>query len=258
MKAFFFGDNQLYGVYHMANPTNEKSSGVVLCNPIGLEYMRSYWAIKQLANKLARAGYHVLRFDYSHTGNSAGSSGDATTGIWIEDIKTALKELGELSGIKQFSIIGLRFGALLAVSVSESIKLDSLILWDPVFSGSEHLSMLETLNSQALQDNMRYHKTRLVDASNCDLLGYPYPEILRNSILQQKIAEQSKPRAQRSFCVFSDRQSELDYRTKKPISSEIQINSILTEDAGDWSDLKSVNNALVVGPILNTIIENVK
>ena len=80
MNPFFFGSSErpLYGVHHPPRERGPRESGVVLCYPMGQEYMRSHRAFRQLANLLTRKGHHVFRFDYFATGDSSGASGEGT------------------------------------------------------------------------------------------------------------------------------------------------------------------------------------
>ena len=70
--------------------------------------MRTHKAARQLAMMLAKAGYHLLRFDYSGTGDSAGAGEDVTIAQWLEDIATAADELKETSGVSRIPFVGLR------------------------------------------------------------------------------------------------------------------------------------------------------
>jgi len=67
MNVFYFGagERRLFGVYTPARHGGRR--GAVLCPPWGQEYLRAHRSIAQLANTLATAGVHVLRFDYSGT-----------------------------------------------------------------------------------------------------------------------------------------------------------------------------------------------
>jgi len=252
MHALLFGERQLYGVYHEPSPLNERDSAILLCSPIGLEYIRSYWALKQLANKLSRAGHHVLRFDYSHTGNSAGASNKVTVENWLEDIKTALKELRALSGIRRYSIVGLRFGALLAASAAESQKLENLILWDPVISGPEHLHALQKLDSQ------RFNRSQDLTSPDVELLGFPYPSSLKTSIEAQNLIEKKFPDNLQIHCVVSEERPDLLNTLELISASGARIDCTVTADAGHWDEFRSVEDALIVNPILDTIVEKVK
>ena len=208
MNSFFFGKKGLYGVYHEANPECEKDSGIVLCHPLGLEYIRCYWAIKQLAVRLARDGHHVIRFDYSHTGNSAGENHEANIDMWCEDILTALQELQDIASTQYISLAGLRFGALLAVKFSESYPLENIVLWEPVISGSDYLRQLQFLNDQELVNQFRYIQPREQHPGAVDLLGFPYPAILRESMSKESLIEK-KNRFSKSYYYSGTRK----YRT---------------------------------------------
>src|SRR5215217_413896 len=81
MNPLYFGSSQkpLYGVYHppKSQPGRPvRTTGVVLCYPLGQEYMRAHRAFRQLATLLTKSGFPVLRFDYYGTGDSGGD-GDA-------------------------------------------------------------------------------------------------------------------------------------------------------------------------------------
>ena len=60
---------QRLGIYHAPRASVAGEGGVVLCAPIGQEYMRTHRPLRQLALALADAGLHVLRFDYHGTGD---------------------------------------------------------------------------------------------------------------------------------------------------------------------------------------------
>ena len=76
MKPVFFNNKnqrQLYGVHHSPRANKLAPRAIVFCPPLGQEYIRTHWACKLLAKQLARGGAHVLRFDWSGHGNSAGN-----------------------------------------------------------------------------------------------------------------------------------------------------------------------------------------
>ncbi len=85
--SFFFGDAErtLYGVHHHPSTTSQQIA-ILLCYPLGHEYMRSHRAFVRLSDQLAVKGFHVLRFDYFSTGDSAGDDGEACLDDWLGDI----------------------------------------------------------------------------------------------------------------------------------------------------------------------------
>jgi len=142
MNPFYFGPSErpLFGAYTRGRDVEGPSHGVLLCYPIGSEYMRAHRAFRQLNNLLNRAGMHVLRFDYSCTGDSAGAGREADFETWLEDIDWALDELQDTSLCDRMSVLGLRWGATLAaLAARERDDVEHLVLWDPIVSGPEFL-----------------------------------------------------------------------------------------------------------------------
>jgi pimeloyl-ACP methyl ester carboxylesterase len=63
---------------------------------------------------------------------------------WENDIKSAIAELGSITGSTRVSLIGLRLGATLAAKVAVWLdpRVNSLVLWDPVVDGRAYLDEL--------------------------------------------------------------------------------------------------------------------
>jgi len=139
MHPQFFGnsnsDPSLYGVYHSPHRTTDAPPrAVVICSPLGQEYLRSHWAIKLLAKQLARGGAHVLRFDLSGHGNSPGNIDDLQSlQTWTNDIGQAVDWIREKSNATNVMLLGLRFGAMLsAPAAKQRHDVHSLVAWEPV------------------------------------------------------------------------------------------------------------------------------
>ena len=109
MNAFFFGrsERSLFGVYHPPQGKTDRKAGIVLCCPMGQEYMRSHRAFRQLANLLSRKGYHVLRFDWFGTGDSMGGSSEFSVRSCLDDLDVAIMELRDNAELEQVSLVGL-------------------------------------------------------------------------------------------------------------------------------------------------------
>lgn len=146
MTPFLFGtpERRLFGVYHPAFTSRATVRAAVLCYPWGHEYIYAHRSMVKLASVLAENGYHVLRFDYFGTGDSAGDAVEVTLDGCREDILTAAEELMDMSGGESVSLIGLRLGASLAaeVAVEDRGLIDRLVLWDPVVCGPEYVTAL--------------------------------------------------------------------------------------------------------------------
>jgi dienelactone hydrolase len=132
-----FGDlvSPLFGWYHPPAGVR-RTGGIVICNPIGDDLCRSHRPLRHLAERLARAGFPVLRFDYRGTGDSAGDEHepDRVAG-WLKDIALAAEELRARSAVARVSLVGLRAGATLAAVAAGSLEVESVVLWSGYPSG---------------------------------------------------------------------------------------------------------------------------
>lgn len=140
MNPFYFGPSKrpLFGVFSQARNAQSRPGAVLLCYPILGEYLRAHRAFRQLNNLLNRAGFSVLRFDYSCTGDSAGKGEAARFEDWIDDVGWAVDELRDMVGVDRVSLVGLRFGASIgALASAERSEVDRLVLWDPIISGRD-------------------------------------------------------------------------------------------------------------------------
>jgi pimeloyl-ACP methyl ester carboxylesterase len=136
MTAFHFGSRQrrLFGYYESAQANFGKERAVLLCHPMNNEQVFAYRTMRQLAARLVRTGFHVLRFDYFGTGDSYGETGEADLAGCCEDIETAIEELKDITGVTKVNLAGLRLGANLSALVAayRPKEISKLILWEPV------------------------------------------------------------------------------------------------------------------------------
>src|SRR5262245_36025361 len=118
MGATFFGTSKdpLFGIYHPPKGGKLRDVGIIFCNPAPQQYMRTHWAFRKLADMLCRQGFHVFRFDYFGTGDSAGDSAAGTLAIWRQNIQSAAQELRDMASIKKVSAVGFQLGATLAAT----------------------------------------------------------------------------------------------------------------------------------------------
>lgn len=186
----FFGsaERSLFGIYHPPAGAVPRRAAVLLCNPGPQEQYQTHFAYVKLARMLSREGMHVLRFDYFGTGDSAGSSRDATLGQWVDDIDTAAEELRDVSGIRRISLVGSRLGAILSLrAVRRGLRATTVVLWDPISSGAAYLAALQSAQRRVLdgltypEDNTRPHD---------ELLGYPMPSAMRAAVLEMRLLDE--------------------------------------------------------------------
>jgi dienelactone hydrolase len=135
---FFGGAEHLAGWLTPGVPgASPRRCAVLLCPPVGHEYMCSHRAFRRLALDLASQGFPVMRFDYYGTGNSAGEPGtESLVPRWTASVLYAADALREWSGCDTLAFVGLRFGANLAVAAAAGRNdVSSLVLWSPCVNG---------------------------------------------------------------------------------------------------------------------------
>ncbi len=193
IQPFFFGTpgQQLYGCYHPATQTHDFA--LLLCPPLGDEYVRAHRANRLLAARLARAGVPVLRFDYYGTGDSMGVDTDATLAQWHANIVQAIDELKRRSGLKRVMLAGLRLGAALALLASVGrADVVGAALWEPVINGAAYLAELR----EAHEHKLFYIASASPPpaSSSSELLGFSFsPSFLREIEALDLLSITAKP-----------------------------------------------------------------
>jgi len=135
--------------------TPHRSLGVVLCAPVGWEMIASHRSHRALADLLCSLGFHVLRFDYPGTGDSAGDEIDpGRLRAWLDGIGFAAAELKRRAGIAEICLVGVRFGAVLSALFAGQGDAESpaaMVLWAPFLKGRAYLREVrayQALNEQ--------------------------------------------------------------------------------------------------------------
>jgi hypothetical protein len=156
MIPFHFGpaERSLFGLFHPAEGASSDDRAVLLCNPFGQEAVRSHRIYRVLAERLARGGIAVLRFDYHATGDSPGADSDGDIAGWVLDTRTALRELARRSGARRVICVGARLGAVMAARAATGLaELRRLVLWDPIVNGPDYLELLRLKHVEALESS---------------------------------------------------------------------------------------------------------
>ena len=123
----------LFAWYH-APVAPRRSCAVLLAGAIGWEGAVTHRAMRHLAERLAAAGFPVLRYDHAGQGDSAlGDQDKDLVRAWIDGSRAALDRLQALSGVTELAIAGLRMGGTLALAAAaERGGVASAVLVGPV------------------------------------------------------------------------------------------------------------------------------
>lgn len=144
---FGTGSRALFGWLHAPGGAS-RGAGVVLLNPIGDDYVRAHRPFRHLAERLAKAGFWVLRFDFHGTGDSSGAETDpGRVEAWLQDVGLAERELRERSGVSDVALVGLRLGGTVAAAArAVQGEVDDLVLWNPYPGGAAFVSEVTKLD----------------------------------------------------------------------------------------------------------------
>jgi len=248
MNAFYFGrsDHSLFGVYHPPKGRTARDHGIVLCYPLGQEYMRSHRAFRQLANLLSRRGYHVLRFDYFGTGDSMGEGEAVRVAHCLADVETAIEELKDNANVDRVSLIGLRVGAAFAMLAGgPRADVDSIVLWDPVVDGERYRKAL--LGDEALDD-------QAVRGS----LGFPLSGALARELdalsLRDASGDARELAVERVSVLVSSEEEEYQTLQQSWRNAGVRFEFECIPSGGNWNEVDNFGSALVPQELIQGIV----
>ncbi|MEM9588380.1 MAG: phosphopantetheine-binding protein, partial [Planctomycetota bacterium] len=199
--GFFPSDGRsLYRVHH---PPVRESLGraVLICQPYGHEYARAYRNLQQLSVQLAQHGVHVLRFDYTGTGQSELSCHEANGSLWLDDVRHAAEHLRELSQVNEIDVLGVRLGAMLAANATLG-SVNQVAFWDPLTSGESFLKLLDGFHENMLTNLSVFRVVRrrgMLDQA----FGHEWTSAKRRSIAELRFNGQPCFKAKRMTLYLS-------------------------------------------------------
>lgn len=253
MSAFFFGSSEhsLFGFYHQ--PTNRpvRRDGVVLCNPMGREYLQTHRSMKQLAGRLSELGHHVLRFDYSGTGDSAGEGVDATFSTWRCDVETAVDELKAIGDVDRISLGGVRVGAALAAQVAaDRDDVEDVILWNPVVHGRGYLDELLEQRGMNGAPPGPAEETGVIGVE-----GFPLGARLRKELAGVDLTALDTLRVARALVVASEELDEFRELGDHLAALGADVTRVHRPGAEGWEDPGRMGTVVLAPAIVSTIVD---
>jgi len=121
-------------------PQKPTDHAVIICPPVGHEFINSYRGLRHLADGFAKAGITAFRLDYQGVGDSSGLDTDPhRIHNWLTSIEHLNDFIREHCAINHVSLFGLRMGATLASMLAEKMDIVSLLCWVPVVEGRRYI-----------------------------------------------------------------------------------------------------------------------
>ena len=185
IEPFFYGDRGALAFYH---PSSDPAATrlMVLCPPLFDEYRRTYKALSDLATACAANGVHVLRIDYSGTGEAQGMLSDVSAQDWIDDITQAIEEGIALTGADSAILVGVRFGATLAAQVNHP-AVDRFVFWDPLENGETYLAWLDQLEQRSRERHLNLAKMVNREPEDISYACFQLSDSLSTSLISLKL-----------------------------------------------------------------------
>ncbi|MCW2671599.1 MAG: hypothetical protein JWP14_188 [Frankiales bacterium] len=155
----------------VTGPRGPGTHGAVLVPPLGYEYWTTFATLRDLAWKLADHGILALRFDYEGTGDSAGEPWDENLlEVWRADLRRAVDHVRQ-RGCSSVTLVGIRFGAMLALIEASIVGADAVVALAPVVSGKRYVRELSLLGNRVPDDDPRDGRAGSLVSG-----GLPFPD----------------------------------------------------------------------------------
>ncbi len=174
-------DRQIF-VMHYSPDDTLRQEVIIICPPAPQEIMRSQASLGQLARRLQEDGFHVVRFDYSGTGDSEGNADSISLDQWHQDVLSIAGWAKFHLRYQKLSLIGLRLGASMAIRASQHLDIDRLVLWDPVIDGLNYLYAMERSHKKMFELNVIEAPFASSRYSPEQCWGFPWTEAWRSEL----------------------------------------------------------------------------
>lgn len=209
-KMGFFTNRRDKKLFYSLVMPDKYSRVWVFCNPFLEEKTYTQSVYKYFADFLVRSGDAVIRFDYQGDGDSEGILEDIDLDDWCDDIVDATKFVGNICNNPSFNLFGLRLGGSLAWNVARKIKIDQILLWDPIIDGDDYLNQLLRFNLTAqlstygkVKEDRSVLRQNLKEGKVVNILGYEVNARLSNSLSNIQLSNKITPESDINIVISS-------------------------------------------------------
>lgn len=254
-------DREVLAIHQAADPKTVRRGAYILCRPIGQEGARTVAMYRVLSERLARAGCEVWRFDYHGTGDAPGEEAHQTLHGWVQDVLTVHGHaMAKATGPVQW--FGMSLGATVALqaAVQAANRPKGLVLWEPVFNGSDYTQALLAGHRRELAREFGcswaqlLHQRRVSEpALPGDVLGFDFGEHLSKQLLELNglpLASVLRRGVQVVVAVHDDQKGRIEPGVKSP---DLRIHAIQTRT--DWMSSQAMGTAIVPPDAIQTLMD---
>lgn len=179
MRAEFIGEpgHRLFAL--LRAPDQGTGACTLVVPPFAEEMNKSRRIVTEFAQHEREQGRGVLSIDLSGTGDSEGSLEHARIEDWIDELASAVA-WSAAKGWRVDSVLGIRFGAILAAALARRRDLDlaRLVFWQPVTSGARMIDQFLRIRVMASRLEDDRHESvaalrgKLQVGESVDVAGY--------------------------------------------------------------------------------------
>jgi len=232
-----------------------RDHAVLLCNPFGQEAIRAHRLYRVLGDRLTAAGFHVLRFDYYGSGDSAGDDAAFDLDGAIADAVAAGNLLLQRSRAGKLSCLGLRLGGNIAALASShwAEALDHLLLFEPVAEGGSHLLALQQSNADTMAGmfgsrwriDPALRQFNLPDPGG-EALGFALTPACKAQIAERIGLHQPWPgRARNTIILTPQVDAFTAWTAKRDLLASPRLHVAPSDSDIDWATNSALNTAIV-------------
>jgi len=203
-----------------------------------------------------KAGFHVLRFDYYGSGDSAGSRLDGDVSQWKSDIYATINEIKTRGNIDRVGMVGFRVGATMSMLAALEIgNIYSIVLIDPIFDGDAYVEELKMLHKDMLHYAHVKEKYSEQDQDITELLGFPYSSNMINDFINLKPPTDEKMPAERMLII----ESHIKYKQRN-LKNYLEITGadvsyLQMHEPSLWVWVEDFTRTIVPNDLIKNVIE---
>lgn len=265
MTPFFFGAAQrrLFGAFHMGEGAPSAGAAVLLCNPFGQEAIRTHRLYRVLADRLARSGVAVMRFEYFGTGDSAGEDVDGELEGWSDDVVAAHQELIRRSMAGRVFWMGGRLGAAIALRTLPHLtgEVERLVVWDPVVDGEGYGRLLKTRHAERLKEvflrndpSWRASIDAQVDSLLAEASGFPVSPLLGDQLASLQPTGLNVPRSLELRALVDPDDASVLAWLRRQQDRGVSVHEMPMKRTFDWMEHEAAHGALVPAQALQHLL----
>ncbi|HWP20993.1 MAG TPA: alpha/beta fold hydrolase [Burkholderiaceae bacterium] len=263
IRRFGRAGREMVGVMQHAAAGRRPRAAFLLCRPLGQEAIRTSAMFRALADRLAREGCTVLRFDYHGTGDSPGDEGMQSMALWAEDLLAAHELLLREDPQCPVHWFGMGLGGNIAARAAAraTVAPRHAVLWEPVLDGQGYMrDLLASHRSELSRElGLEWHQVlrrkREEEPSLPGVVlgfhvGAPLTEELRQ--LKELPLSPAARRGVKLTCAVTKDQQEAMHIAQKHLGEALRLHVVETRT--NWMSTEALGTAIVPQDVPRTLL----